>query len=78
MNERKFLEAACEHFLGRSTEEIKDTILHTLEGHLRSILGVLSVEDIYKVFSLIFVHFCCSFLLGSRDFCPSSARSCST
>ncbi|KAM7535788.1 hypothetical protein Aperf_G00000103820 [Anoplocephala perfoliata] len=48
MKESKFLEAACEHFLGRSTEEIKDTILHTLEGHLRSILGVLSVEDIYK------------------------------
>nr|CDS28562.1 flotillin 2 [Hymenolepis microstoma] len=48
MNEPKFLEATCEHFLGRSTEEIKDTILHTLGGHLRSILGTLSVESIYK------------------------------
>lgn len=48
MNEPKFLEAACEHFLGRSTKEIKETILHTLEGHLRSILGTLSVESIYK------------------------------
>ncbi|KAL6259293.1 hypothetical protein P5V15_009212 [Pogonomyrmex californicus] len=31
-----------------SVHEIKSTILSTLEGHLRAILGTLSVEEVYK------------------------------
>lgn len=49
LNDRNFLAAACEHFLGRDVDDIKDTILQTLEGHLRAILGTLSVESIYRV-----------------------------
>merc|ERR1711973_699572 len=29
-------------------DEITDTILQTLEGHLRAILGTLTVEEVYK------------------------------
>lgn len=43
-----FLRKALEQFLGKSPSEIRDTILQTLEGHLRAILGTLTVEDIYK------------------------------
>ena len=43
-----FLATACEQFLGRSTREIESVILQTLEGHLRAILGTLTVEEIYK------------------------------
>ena len=39
---------AAEQFLSKSTEEIKNVALQTLEGHLRAILGTLSVESIYK------------------------------
>jgi flotillin len=41
-----FLQAAAERFLGMSHEEIKKVIFQTLEGHLRSILGTLTVEEI--------------------------------
>uniref|UniRef100_A0A5K3F928 PHB domain-containing protein n=1 Tax=Mesocestoides corti TaxID=53468 RepID=A0A5K3F928_MESCO len=44
----ELLMAACEQFLGRDVDDVKLTILHTLEGHLRSILGTLSVEAIYS------------------------------
>jgi flotillin len=43
-----FLATACEQFLGRTTREIESVILQTLEGHLRAILGTLTVEEIYK------------------------------
>ena len=39
---------AAEQFLGKTEEEIKATARLTLEGHLRAILGKLSVEDIYQ------------------------------
>ena len=39
MTEEGLLATACEQFLGRSTSEIKDVVLQTLEGHLRAILG---------------------------------------
>ncbi|EDV22420.1 uncharacterized protein TRIADDRAFT_28679 [Trichoplax adhaerens] len=42
------LATACEQFLGRSTHEIEGIILQTLEGHLRAILGTLTVEEVYK------------------------------
>lgn len=44
----QFLKTACEQFLGKTTREIEDVILQTLEGHLRAILGTLTVEEIYK------------------------------
>jgi flotillin len=42
------LHAAAERFLGKRTEEIARIALETVQGHLRAILGTLSVEDIYK------------------------------
>merc|ERR1719346_423592 len=48
MKEDKFLEIAAEQFLGKKEDEITDTILQTLEGHLRAILGTLTVEEVYK------------------------------
>merc|ERR1712178_563379 len=47
-NDRRLLERACEHFIGRSIAEIEDVLRQTLEGHLRAILGQLTVEEIYK------------------------------
>jgi flotillin len=40
------LRGAAERFLGMSTDKIKDVIFLTLEGHLRAILGTLTVEEI--------------------------------
>merc|ERR1712110_747443 len=48
MKEDKFLEIASEQFLGKKEHEIKSTVLQTLEGHLRAILGTLTVEEVYK------------------------------
>ncbi|CAG5044486.1 unnamed protein product [Parnassius apollo] len=48
MNEDELLTTACEQFLGKSVKEIKSTVLHTLEGHLRAILGTLTVEEVYR------------------------------
>lgn len=39
---------AAEQFLSKSTEQIQNVALQTLEGHLRAILGNLSVEEIYR------------------------------
>lgn len=39
---------AAEQFLSKSTDEIRQVALQTLEGHLRGILGTMSVEEIYK------------------------------
>src|SRR5213594_356205 len=44
--EDTFLQAAAERFLGMSHDEIKRVVFQTLEGHLRSILGTLTVEEI--------------------------------
>lgn len=40
------LRAAAERFMGRSLQEVQNVIFQTLEGHLRAILGTLTVEDI--------------------------------
>ena len=48
MADMQLLAIACEQFLGKSVREIEDAILQTLEGHLRAILGTLSVEEIYQ------------------------------
>lgn len=42
------LDRALQQFLGKETEEIRLTIKATLEGHLRAILGTMTVEEIYK------------------------------
>ena len=48
IKEHDILKVACEQFLGKSPSEIKAMLLQTLEGHLRAILGTLTVEEIYK------------------------------
>jgi flotillin len=40
------LQAAAERFLGMSVQELQKVIFQTLEGHLRAILGTMSVEEI--------------------------------
>lgn len=47
MKADELLHTASEQFLGKSVYEIKSTILSTLEGHLRAILGI-SLERILK------------------------------
>jgi len=42
------LSAAAERFLGRSPEDIKQIAYKNLEGHLRSIMGRLTVEEIVR------------------------------
>lgn len=44
----ELLQTASEQFLGKPDQEIRGTILHTLEGHLRAILGTLTVEEVYR------------------------------
>jgi flotillin len=39
---------AAEQFLSKSTDEIRNIANQTLEGHLRAILGTMTVEDIYQ------------------------------
>jgi len=39
---------AAEQFLSKSTDEVKNVAMQTLEGHLRAILGTLTVEEIYQ------------------------------
>merc|ERR1719428_2438248 len=48
MKNPELLHTAAEQFLGKKEDEITDTILQTLEGHLRAILGTLTVEEVYK------------------------------
>src|SRR5690242_16449664 len=42
------ISTAAEQFLSKATEEIKNIAMQTLEGHLRAILGTMTVEDIYQ------------------------------
>ena len=42
------ISTAAEQFLGKSTDEIRNIATQTLEGHLRAILGTLTVEEIYQ------------------------------
>src|SRR5881394_759262 len=39
---------AAEQFLSKTTDEIKSVAMQTLEGHLRAILGTMTVEEIYQ------------------------------
>ncbi len=39
---------AAEQVLSKSTDDIKGVATQTLEGHLRAILGTMTVEDIYQ------------------------------
>lgn len=39
MRAEELLQTASEQFLGKDVKEVKTTILQTLEGHLRAILG---------------------------------------
>jgi len=47
MKEETMLGLASEQFLGKAVFEMEETILQTIEGHLRAILGMLTVEEIY-------------------------------
>ena len=38
---------AAEQFLSRSQEDIMRVVLQTVEGHMRAILGTMTIEDIY-------------------------------
>merc|ERR550525_43493 len=75
MKEEKFLEIAAEQFLGKKEDEITETILQTLEGHLRAILGTLTVEEVYKdrdqFANLVLVRW-------ALRSCPSPSRMCTT
>ncbi len=42
------IRTAAEQFLGKSPEQIKEIALQTVEGHLRAIVGTMTVEDIYQ------------------------------
>lgn len=46
LNDTASLEAACERFLGKSQEEIQTIAHRSLEGHLRAIVGGMSIEEI--------------------------------
>lgn len=39
---------AAEQFIGKKDEELNDEAREVLEGHLRAILGTLTVEEVYK------------------------------
>merc|ERR1719430_1204635 len=38
----------AEQFLGRAEDDIQEAILQTIEGHLRAILGTLTVEQVFQ------------------------------
>src|SRR5207247_8922362 len=42
------ISTAAEQFLSKGVDEIKNIATQTLEGHLRAILGTMTVEDIYQ------------------------------
>lgn len=44
----ELLSTAIQLFVGRPLEEIQNTIIQTLEGHFRAILGTLTVEQVYE------------------------------
>jgi flotillin len=39
---------AAEQFLGKPVDEVRNIATQTLEGHLRAILGTMTVEEIYQ------------------------------
>ena len=42
------IERAAEQFLSRGPEDIVRTAMQAVEGHMRSAIGALSIEDIYR------------------------------
>jgi flotillin len=42
------ISTSAEQFLSKGVDEIKNIATQTLEGHLRAILGTMTVEDIYQ------------------------------
>ncbi len=46
--DERSIRTASEQFLGKTPDQIKDIALQTVEGHLRAIVGTMTVEDIYK------------------------------
>lgn len=46
MSAPEFLPLAAEQFLGKSTDHIKSVILHTVEGHMRAVIGTQPIEEI--------------------------------
>jgi flotillin len=42
------ISTSAEQFLSKGTEDIKNIAMQTLEGHLRAILGTMTVEEIYQ------------------------------
>jgi flotillin len=42
------IRTAAEQFLGKTADQIKEIAMQTVEGHLRAIVGTMTVEDIYK------------------------------
>eukprot|EP00123_Amoebidium_parasiticum_P010208 comp19954_c0_seq1/m.24307 comp19954_c0_seq1/g.24307 ORF comp19954_c0_seq1/g.24307 comp19954_c0_seq1/m.24307 type:complete len:433 (-) comp19954_c0_seq1:897-2195(-) len=40
--------AACQHFLGKTPDQVKAIVMVTLEGHQRAIMGTMTVEEIYQ------------------------------
>lgn len=47
-NSTEAIKTAAEQYLGKSTSELEDEAQEVLEGHLRAILGTMTVEAIYK------------------------------
>src|SRR5215467_6505865 len=42
------IRTAAEQFLGKAQDEVRNIATQTLEGHLRAILGTMTVEEIYQ------------------------------
>ena len=57
MKNPELLQTASEQFLGKKEHEIKSTVLQTLEGHLRAILGKIR-KFTTKTVSQNFGNFC--------------------
>ena len=49
MTEAGLIDTACEQFLGQSSTHIQQVLLQTLDGHLRAIMGTMTVEAVFQV-----------------------------
>lgn len=65
MKADELLHTASEQFLGKTVNEIKSTILSTLEGHLRAILGKIWI--IRTIFEVINTYLVCYLLLNLKQ-----------
>lgn len=45
---REFLPLAAEQFLGKTTEQIKQVVMHIVEGHMRAVIGSQEINHICK------------------------------